>query len=529
MRGFAAIGMFALAVTAVSAAPLHQRVDALIAKAAGDAPVAERTTDAEFIRRIYLDFAGTIPTAGEVRDFLADPQRTELIDRLIADERFPQRMADAFHVILMERRGTEQEWRQFLTDAFAANRPWDEIVRQILNPEFKDEQLRGAGYFITQRLTKSGQQPTDYPGLTRDVGRLFMGVDLQCAQCHRHLTVKDYRQVEFNGLFNVYQNLKLQRPNKEFKTAWVSENAMEKKYEFVSVFTEKRGETGPRIPFGKEIEIQKYEGKEKWIVEPTRLNRNAGVPRFSPLREIANGVAHPDNSFFARNLANRVWHLMIGRGLVEPLDLMHSKNPPSHPELLDLLEKEIVAHKFDLRWLMRELALTKTYQRTSRLVAEVSEGKFTVAKERPVSAEQMLNAFLTATGEFDRVVNGKQSKDDPGHEELRKAFHAAFANAPKVPELEVNPGLRGALFLSNSDLVQWSLQSREGNLIHQLTSMDPTAGIEHLYLSVLSRKPAHDETKIAAAYLKKRSANPERAWRNLVWSLLSSIEFQTNH
>lgn len=317
MRGFAAIGMFALAVTAVSAAPLHQRVDALIAKAAGDAPVAERTTDAEFIRRVYLDFAGTIPTAGEARDFLADPQRTELIDRLIADERFPQRMADVFHVILMERRGTEKEWRQFLTDAFAANRPWDEIARQILNPEFKDEQLRGAGYFITQRLTKSGQQPTDYPGLTRDVGRLFMGVDLQCAQCHRHLTVKDYRQVEFNGLFNVYQNLKLQRPNKEFKTAWVSENAMEKKYEFVSVFTEKRGETGPRIPFGKEIEIQKYEGKEKWIVEPTRLNRNAGVPRFSPLREIANGVAHSDNSFFARNLANRVWHLMMGRGLVE--------------------------------------------------------------------------------------------------------------------------------------------------------------------------------------------------------------------
>lgn len=112
---------------------------------------------------------------------------------------------------------------------------------------------------------------------------------------------------------------------------------------------------------------------------------------------------------------------------------------------------------------------------------------------------------------------------------MSKAFHAAFANAPKEPELEVNPGLRGALFLSNSDLVQRSLQSRKGTLIHQLTSMDQGKAMEHLYLSVFSRSPAEEETKIASAYLEKHPANPARAWRNLAWSLLSSIEFQTNH
>ncbi|MGB0582949.1 MAG: DUF1549 domain-containing protein, partial [Limisphaerales bacterium] len=264
MKRLVVISVYMFAVAAYAATPLHERVDALITEAAGELPFAEHTTDAEFIRRVYLDFAGTIPNAKEVRAFLAEPKRSDLIDRLLADERFPARMADAFHVMLMERRGTDQEWREFLVASFREDRPWDQIVRQILNPDFKNEQLRGAGYFITKRLTKSGQQPTDYPGLTRDVGRLFMGVDLQCAQCHRHLTVKDYKQVEFNGLLNVFQNLKLQRPNKEFKTAWVSENPMEKKYEFVSVFTDKRRETGPRIPFGKEFEIPKFEGKEKW-------------------------------------------------------------------------------------------------------------------------------------------------------------------------------------------------------------------------------------------------------------------------
>ena len=534
--------VFAIIVTlaatcSVGAAALHERVDTLIATAAGDTPFAPATSDAEFVRRVYLDFAGTIPTASAAREFIATAapdKRVALIDKLMASDAFAKRMADAFHVILMERRGTDKEWRSYLVEAFTANRPWDRIAREILKPDFRNEQLRGAGYFITQRLTKSGQQPTDYPGLTRDVGRLFMGVDLQCGQCHRHLTVKDYRQVEFNGLFNVYQNLKLQNPNKEFKTKWLSENLMEKKYEFVSVFTEKRRETGPRIPFGKEVAIPAFKADEKWLVAPDRRKRNTGVPKFSPLKEIADGLAHPENPFFARNLANRVWHLLMGRGLVEPLDLMHSANPASHPELLDLLEKEIVAHKYDVRWLVRELALTQTYQRSSRLptgVDRLPEEKFVIAKERPVAAEQLLNAFLTATGEFDRVVHGTKDSDDAeehSHEAFRTAFQAAFANAPKEPELEVNPSLRGALFLSNSDLVQWALRPRAGNLVQRLShGAAPIA--DALYFSIYSRAPSAEERAIIEGFLNQRADRKTNAIQHLAWSLLSSIEFQTNH
>ena len=541
MNPRAVICALQFAVAAAMGAPLHHQIDELIAAAAGEMPFAEVTTDAEFVRRVHLDFAGNIPTAYEAGEFIADQGRHKrmiLIDRLLGADGFSQRMADAFHVILMERRGTDERWREFLVEAFKENRPWDVTVRQILSPDFGDENLAGAGYFITQRLTKSGQQPTDYPGLTRDVGRLFMGVDLQCGQCHRHLTVKDYRQVEFNGLFNVYQNLKLQNPNQKYKTKWLSENLMEKKYEFVSVFTEKRRETGPRIPFGKEIEIPELAEDEKWKVAPDRRKKVVGVPSFSPLAQIANGLAGPENPFFARNLANRVWHLLMGRGLVEPLDLMHSANPSPHPKLLDLLEREIVAHNYDLRWLVRELALTQTYQRSSRLpkgVEQVPEEKFSVAKERPVSAEQLLNAFLTAVREFDRVVKGrgKEGAEDAEaytHEAFRDEFHAAFANAPKEPELDVSPTLRAALFLSNSDLVQWALKPRKGNLADRLMKVDDANALANeLYMSVLTRMPDIEERSTILMYLQRHEHDKAKAIRQIAWSLISSIEFQTNH
>lgn len=218
------------------------------------ATLSDLADDATFLRRAFLDFAGTLPTPDKVRSFLNDDapdKRKALIQELLKAPTYSKRMADAFHVMLMERRGKDENWQKYLEDAFANNKPWDQIVREILNPDFKDEVNRGAGYFITKRLTKSGQQPTDYPGLTRDVGRLFMGVDLQCAQCHKHLTVKDYKQIDFNGLFIAYQNLKLNNPTGDFKTPWVSENLVKKEYEFVSVFTEKRKTTPPPHSFWK--------------------------------------------------------------------------------------------------------------------------------------------------------------------------------------------------------------------------------------------------------------------------------------
>jgi len=527
---------------AAAAAPVSEAVDrAITAKAAtAKQPLAGPASDAEFLRRAWLDFGGTIPTAEEARKYFADKdagKRAKLIDQLIASPRFAERMGEAFHIQLMERNGNSLEWRSYLTESFRANKPWDQMAREIISPDFKDEKLRGAGYFITRRLEKVGQQDTDYPGLTRDTGRLFMGVDLQCCQCHKHLTVSDYKQADFSGLFMAFQNAKLQKPGGDYRTDWVAEGMVAKKYEFVSVLSSAKGATGPRVPLGKEVEIPTLAKEEQWIVPPDTKGKKAGIPRFSPLKEIAERLASPENPFFARNIANRIWFHLMGRGLVEPLDLMHSENPASHPELFDLLAQEMTAHKFDVKWLLRELALTQAYQRGSVIppgAKDPPEDVFSVAKERPLSAEQLARAFLVATGEHERVAEGKGWEGIEGtkysQKEFEKAFTAAFANEAREPELAVNPTLRSALFLRNNELVLWSLQRRTGNLIDRVAAMsDPAQIADEIYTAILTRPPTEDEKSDVAKYLTKHAADCEKALGHYAWAMLSSIEFFANH
>ncbi len=533
----AALACFSVAADGAS---LPQRVDELIAVKAGKQPLAAPSPDAEFFRRAWLDFNGNIPSAEETRKFLAEPakdKRAKLINRLFAAPELAGRMAEVFNIQLMERNGNNEEWRSYLTESFRENKPWDQMVREMVSPDFKNEKLRGAGYFLTRRLEKVGQQDTDYPGVTRDTGRLFMGVDLQCCQCHKHLTVTDYKQIDFNGLFVTFQNVKLQPAGGDYKSSWITEGLFAKKVEFVSVLNRAKGETGPRVPLGHEVEIPALSEAEQWIEPPDKKKKSAGVPRFSPLKELSLQLASAENPYFARNIANRVWFLAMGRGLIEPLDLIHSENPASHPELLDLLAKEITEHHFDIKWLLRELALTQTYARSSILptdAKDAAEELFTVAKERPLAAEQLARAFLAATGEQERVIEGKGWDGIEGkkvaRKEFEKAFTSAFANAVKEPELAVNPTLRAALFLRNNDLVLWALQRRKGNLMDRLGAMSDAAQIaDELYVSILTRPPTAEEKTEVATYLTKHQADREKALGHYAWAMLSSMEFFANH
>jgi hypothetical protein len=218
-------------------------------------------------------------------------------------------------------------------------------------------------------------------------------------------------------------------------------------------------------------------GDDAWLIKPDRKTKEVGQPKFSPLREIAQRVPAPENALFAKNIANRVWFLLTGKGIVEPLDLHHTENPPAHPELLELLGKSLTEHHFDLRWLIREIALSKHYQRAD-------------ATQRHLLADQQLRAFLTATGETERLE--KNTKPDVNIDaakyslaDFQKAFTAALANPAKEPELAANPSLRSALFLRNSDHVQWTLKQRAGNLIDRLAKQaDP---VEDLFLTILTR------------------------------------------
>lgn len=499
---------------------LAAQIDVLVEASAGQ-PITPLCDDATFCRRVFLDFAGRIPTRDELQAFLADSRtdkRLQWIDRLLSNPDYVRRMRDVLHVQLMERLGEHDEWTKFLEASISANVPWNEFVRTILQPGTEDEPKRGAAFFLTKRLENYGQQPVDLPALTRDVGRLFLGVDLQCAQCHDHLFIDDYKQVDFQGLHSFLQHTLIRL---DVKFPAVGEKLVDKKTEFMSVFVKEPKQTGPRLPFGAEVEIAVFAKGEEFVTPPDRKKSFPGQPKFSPLRELAARLPTADNSYFVRNAVNRVWFLLMGRGLIHPLDLQHAQNPPSHPEVLDLLATEFVDHQFDMKWLLRELAQTRTYQRSSVLpdgVDEPATDRYVVALEKPLSAEQLADSVWRVTG---------HTGDLPA--DVRKKFLAAYANPPREPEGEFAPSVKAALFLSHDSTVLSWLQPTSGPLVERLQAeTDSMKAIEAIYQSVLSRSPTVEETATMSTFIDN-AENRVRALGDVIWALMSTTEFGLNH
>jgi hypothetical protein len=518
----AAIAAFTFVSTATAAEPLAPRIDQLIeAKAKADGvPLAPPADDAEFLRRVSLDFAGHIPTAADARAFLADPdpkKRDKLIDRLLAGPDYPARMADLFHVMLMERLGDHPEWAKYLRASFAKNKPWDRMVREILRADPRDAENHGAAFFLAKRLENYGQNPVDYSGLTRDVGRLFLGKNFQCCECHDHLFVEDYKQRHFQGLHTFFRNTYLVNAAK----LQVGEKPLGEKTGFASVFTKVAMTTGPALPGQAMLDVPTFPKGMEFAEPPDKKTGSPGVPKFSTLAAISERLPTAANPDFARNMANRLWFVLMGRGLVHPLDLHHSRNLGSHPELLDLLAKEFVAHQFDMKWLLRELALTKTYQRSSLVPAGAEPpdpAYFAVALEKRLTAEQLLLSTIAATG-----------ADPKAADVLRPKFVKAFANQPREPEDEIAPSLKAALFLLHDEAVLSLVRPVAGNLVDRLAKLPDGQVAEELYLSLLSRRPTADEAATAAAVLRKAAAKRADAVGRLTWALLASMEFGVNH
>lgn len=508
-----ALALILVIPSSASAQDLAARVDALVdAKAKADGvATSPPADDAEFLRRAHLDFAGTIPTLASTKAFLADTspdKRAKLVEKLLTAPTYAPRMADLFHVALMERLGDNPDWSKYLRESFAANKPWDAMAREMLRADPKGPS--GAAFFLSKRLENYGQNPVDHSALTRDVGRLFLGKNFQCCECHDHLTVEDYKQQDFQGLHAFFKNTVLVNAAK----LHVGEKPTLEKSSFASVFTKIQMSTAPALPGSAMLDIPAFAKGMEWAEPPDRKTNNPGVPKFSTLAAVSEKL--PAGRDFARNAVNRLWFAVMGRGLVHPLDLHHSRNPGSHPEVLELLADEFVAHKFDVRWMLGELAKTRVYQRSSRVAgASPPEPRhFAVALEKRLSAEQLFAATLEATGEKPTDA-------------LRAKFLKAFANQPREPEEEVTPSLKAALFVSHDDAILGLLRPKPGNLADRLAKLPGEAVAAELYLAVLSREPTADEAATVARVIKKTD-RPDAVAR-LAWALLASVEFGVNH
>jgi hypothetical protein len=397
--------------------PLHDRIDSMV-EAANPGLIAPPAGDADFLRRIYLDLAGTIPAAPVVRSFLNDPSPTKreaIVDTLLASPRFARHMQYVFDSMWMERRADKivkgDEWREYLRKSFEANKPLDQLAREVLSADGVDPAMRPAARFY---LDRDG----DANLLARDVGRLFFGRDLQCAQCHDHPLVDDYRQSEYYGQM-AFVNRGTLFTDKDQKIYYAETADGEVNYK--SVFTgDSRDRVVPKIPDGAPVSEPMLAKEEQYVVAPAKGVRP--VPKYSRRAQLAAAAASGTSAAFNRNLANRLWAHMMGRGLVHPLDMNHSGNPPVQSQLLAMLGDDLRRLKFDLRGFLRELAMTRTYQRSSELP--------TVGM--PVPTEARATALVGWKAEAQRLageLEGLKSADSDATAALGSAYEKFAAAA----------------------------------------------------------------------------------------------------
>jgi hypothetical protein len=372
-------------------------------------------------------------------------------------------------------------------------------------------------------------------------------MDLTCAKCHDHPSVKEWKQAHYWGLF-AYLNQTKQATAKKENKVYLVEGLARKKVDFESVFDLVKMSTGPKLPAGEEVVIPQFEKGEQY--DKPADDGLPAIPKFRPRELLATDLTAKDNELFARNSANRIWFLLMGRGLSHPLDEMHSKNPPSHPKLLDLLAREFVSHGFDLKWLIREIMLSEVYQRSSRLpegVPKVEPDSYRVTLPKGLTPEQLLRAVLRATGniewakalkvepdaeKFDRkgYFTGTNVELPPSLNEMEAIFIQTFAQPPGEAEVDFSPGVNKSLFLMNDRLIQHLLRPRNGNLVDRLGKLKTTDAISReLYLSVLSRPPEKEELGWISDYLANNDQRRLAALGDLAWALLNSTEFIFNH
>lgn len=538
---------------AAPAEALHLQIDRLVAAKTPkyESLQAPLSSDSEFLRRITLDLTGTIPSTNSARGFLANQdseKRVKLIDSLLASPEHSRHFAEVFDVILMRRINSEQvpstEWMDYLRESFAENKPYDQLIREILSADGADQKTHCRSRFYVDRQGEMNE-------ITRDVGRLFLGADLECAQCHDHPQIDDFRQEHYYGLAAFFIRASVYKAkDRQFMIAEKADG--EVSFESVLDIRDKVSTgpktTKPRLFDNPEMaEPVLAKGDSGYLVKPGRDVRP--VPKYSRLGAIAQVITSSENTRFARTTANRLWSVMMGRGIIEPVDLDHSFNPPSNPELLDALTKAIVRQKYNVRQFVREIALSRTYQLSSqRLKADGSAAEnappeaFAQSPIRPLSPEQMARALLQGTGEVDapQSAPGKPAKVAKPGETRRKRptdylgqIVSMFGGVPGKPSPKFEASPMQALFLSNDPLIVSLTELHSGNLTDRLSRIAPTDSqkiADELCISLLTRPASEQDVSDVREYLT--DCKPEerpKALRDLIWALATSSEFRFNH
>ncbi len=481
-------------------------------------PSSEISGDLEFLRRAYLDVLGILPTPDEVRSFLKDDRadkRAQLVDHLLERPEFTDmwtlkwgdllRINRAFPINLGEK--GMSAYHAWVKDSIAKNKPMNEFVREILTAQGSGFEVGPANFF---RVAKEPQ------AMAEQAAAVFLGLRLDCAHCHNH----PFEQITWDdnyGLAAFFASVKLKR------TSTKDEEVIH----LVDKSVIRHVGTG-------QIVQPRFLGEGAPISVPPPVK---GIKPAVDLREkLADWITSPTNPWFARNMSNRVWYWLLGRGIVHEPDDFRSTNPPTNPELLDYLADEFVRAGYDMKHLFRLVLNSRTYQMSSRSNRwnEQDQAHFSHYGIKRLTAEQLLDSIAQATGvaeKYANMPNGTRASQLPDGN-VRSYFLDVFGRPKRSLACECERSAEThvgqSLLLINSDVVENKLVAPNGRVAMLAASkLSNTEIVDEFYLSTLSRFPTSKERETALASL--RDGPRMQRLQDLMWALLNTKEFMFNH
>ncbi len=489
--------------------PEFNFVDGLVGKKLAKLNIAASglCDDSEFLRRITLDLNGSLPTSEEVRSFLADKatdKRAKRVEELLKRSEFADLMAKRWADILrVDRQALGHErayaYYRWIRESFAANKPFDEFARELVTAEGPLKEVPAANFYKV--VTKPGE-------MASTLSQVFLGVRIACAECHHHPADR-WTQTDYTGMVSFFTPLATR--GKAADEALLSSGEPISKHP-------RTGDSVFAYPLG------------------------TAMPKANPIGDrrlvLAGWMTEPKNPFFARNAANRVWAMLLGRGLVEPVDDVRATNPPSNLELLDGLAAFLVEKKYDLRALVRVICASRTYQTSSapNITNEKDELNFSRALFKRPDAEVLLDMIAQVTGVAERYpgmpagTKAVQLWDSKAKHEFLRLFGRPQRATACECERNSEPSTGQVLNLLNSPELQAKLAHETGTVAKLVkASADDAKLIEELYLRMYGRYPTPKETEALATHLAKKPNDRRKAVEDLAWAMLNSLEFQFNH
>ncbi|HVX10433.1 MAG TPA: DUF1549 domain-containing protein [Pirellulales bacterium] len=513
----------------ISATDLAARIDAAFAadwQTAGIAPAAP-TSDAEFMRRVYLDITGKIPPVAEARAFLDDTaadKRSRLVDDLLSRGSFAAHFANVWRELLIPGTNTNPETRAlapafeaWLKVRFAANVPYDALVSELLTVRLTTptaQPVVGRRATLAPSPAAFFQVNENKPeNLAANSSRIFLGLQVQCAQCHDH-PFSHWRRHEFWGLAAFFGGLQPPMAPVADETAPPT--------------------TAPAKPVGA-LSIQIPETDV--VVEAKFLD--GSPPQLRPGEDarltLSRWLTSRDNPFFAKAAVNRLMDLFFGHAFVDPVDDLDERHPPTHPELFREMTAQFACHRYDLKYLVRAITATRAYQLSSRTDGESLDGnardqvdRFARMPLKRLSAEQLYDCLVEATAFRDAAP--QQPQNPFSDDSMRGQFLARFAD-DSARRSEAQTSILQALSLMNGSFTGTATNGDRGQLISavaELPFLDAAGRIETLYLATLSRRPEPTEVAKLLEYVRQAPSEQD-ALADIFWALLNSAEFVFNH